>query len=354
MFPTRLPLRAALLSLVLTGPACAGDCWVDTVDDGSEIDMPMNAGLRAKLLQAERTLRTDAGINAIEAVRYQAHRFVEYQPLHPGAPLAAHVDVYLHKPRTWAEGCALREYADELSFASLNLALNNLGALASLSGDSFAEEELAAFTEPPLTGRRDGYPIYADRVLVITPPGIEPLTPVSVAEYLDYWERRLTAEADRMAADAQPDAEWLAYIAQLEQNDPRQAAELRQTLSESATALGEGRTEIAAQRERLRLQRDALTAVQRRAPVYLTGEAMEREPFGYVTTPGEGARRLVRVNPALWRDARNSQSIRSVALLINVSTAGPFDSRERDPQVERAQAWFAGTDLGPYRALLEP
>ncbi len=65
MFPTRLPLRAALLSLVLTGPACAGDCWVDTVDDGSEIDMPMNAGLRAKLLQAERTLRTDAGINAM-------------------------------------------------------------------------------------------------------------------------------------------------------------------------------------------------------------------------------------------------------------------------------------------------
>jgi hypothetical protein len=350
---TRLHIRAMLLSLTLAGPALAGDCWVDTVDDGSEINMPMNAGLRTKVLQAEQALRADAGINAIDRVRYQAHRFIGYQPLYPGAPLAAHVDIYLHKPRSWAEGCSLREYADEISFASLNLTLNDLGALASLGGDSFTEEDLGAFLEPPLTGRRDGYPIYAHRVLLITPPGIEPLTPVSVAEYLDFWERRLTADAEQMTADAQPDGEWLAYIAQLEQSDPQQAAELRQTLSEGAVTLGQGQTLVTEQLQRLRQRRDSLSPAQRRAPVYLTSEAMEREPFGYATAPGAGAQRLVRVNPVLWQGARSSQSVRSVILRIGVSAGGPFDNGDRDPQTDQASAWFDATDLAPYRALLD-
>ncbi len=355
MFTLRLLRRAALLSLTLALPglSCAGDCWVDTVDDGSEIDSPMNAGLRAKVLQAERALRADRGINAIDRVRYQAHRFVEYQPLHPGAPLSAHVDVYLHKPRSWAAGCALREYADEISFASLNLTLNSLGELASLGGDSFTEEDLGAFLEPPLTGRRDGYPVYAHRVLVITPPGIEPLTPVSVVEYLDFWERRLTADAEQMTADAQPDGEWLAYIAQLEQSDPQQAAELRQTLSEGAVTLGQGKSLVTEQLQRLRQRRDSLSMAQRRAPVYLTNEAMEREPFGYATAPGAGAQRLVRVNPALWQGARSSQSVRSVVLRIGVSAGGPFDNGDRDPQSDQASAWFDAIDLAPYRALLD-
>ncbi len=347
-------------SFLLTGtlllgvsPVHAGDCWVPAVDDGDRIGVADNAVLREKVGRAEAALRADRAANAIRDVRYQAHRSIEWEPRHPDAPLAAHVHAYLHKPDAWQGKCSLKGYADDVHFATLDVELNDLTELVNLAESSFAQDGFDAFYEPPLTGRREGYPIYANRVLVITPPGVAPLVPIHVAEYLDFWERKLGSDADTMTADSAPDSEWLAYIKQLESSDPGQAAELRKSLQEGAATLAQGHGETSVQLQRLRKLRASLSEAERNAPVYLTGEAMARDPFGYAKPTDLGAHRLVRINPALWRGVRSTQVVRSVALRVGLSRIDTFDNHDADASTDQVLAWLGAVELAPFRELSE-
>lgn len=329
----------------------AGDCWVAGVDEGDRIGVAANATLRNKLQRAEQALRGDGAVNAIRDVRYQAHRSIEWESRHPGAPLAAEVNIYLHQPDSWEGKCGLKGYADDVHFAALSVDLNMLGALVALSPGQL--DEWDAFIEPPSSGRRDGYPIYGDRVLVLTPAGIAPLAPVSVGEYLDYWERKLVADAENLDEEDDTVAEFRAYIAQLEISDPKLAGEFRATMQDGAQRKMQTQTMNDADLRALRAKRKSLSASQRAEPAYLSSEATDQSRFGYAKAGDHGAQRLVRINPALWRGSNNAQQVRSVTLVVGLSRLDTFDNHDPDPQIDQITDWVKTVDVRPYRELLD-
>lgn len=124
--------RFALVGTLLLGtltvgtPVAAGDCWVAGVDAGDRFHAASNQELRVSLLQAEQVLRADSAANAIQGVRYQVHRSIDWEARHPGAPLAGTIQAYLHRPEAWAGKCALVGHADDIHFAALSVNLNAL------------------------------------------------------------------------------------------------------------------------------------------------------------------------------------------------------------------------------------
>lgn len=73
---------------------------------------------------------------------------------------------------------------------------------------------------------------------------------------------------------------------------------------------------------------------------------MERFRFGVSPPDADGARRLVKVNPALWTGRRGEQSVRVMTLEVFVNDG---DSAAR----AGADTWLERVDTAPYGVLLE-
>lgn len=351
---TRTMAMACLAAGLLIQPAQAGDCWVGTIENpvtgfGDATTGKRYAALRQTLLKAEAAQRADASLNAIAKVRYQLHRYIG-APDHPGAPLTAKSSVYLHKPDAWAGQCGLKPWADTVHFANLEVQFNTLSALesgAQLTNPHFIRE-------PEITGRNGGYPIYENRVLVLTAGGIPPFVPVTVGEYLDDWQRQLKAGREEARANAQdgPDpAEMAAYVKQLRKTDPKAAADLQKSLDELVRVAANGDPRLDAEWNELQHLRASLSPAERARPVYLTAEAMERWRFGYAKANDKGARKLVKVNPALWAGKSSEHAVRVVTLEVFLNKPDTFIV-EDDAHQAAARDWVKRVNVGPYQAML--
>lgn len=87
--------------------------------------------------------------------------------------------------------------------------------------------------------------------------------------------------------------------------------------------------------------------------MWLSAEAMEGARFGVAAAGSTGARRLVRVNPALWAGHQDEQAVRTVALEVFLNRPETFEAHDDRFQAS-ARAWLRDADLRPYRALLTP
>ncbi len=350
MRPHALVLSALLLAPIAS--AQAGDCWVKTLENkvtghGDATAGKRYAALRQALMKAEAVQRSDAAINAIPGVRYQVHRYIGV-PYHPGAPLSGDSTIYLHKPDAWAGQCGLKPWADNVHFASLEVELNNLRALEGPADGGVALTDTRFFYEPEITARRGGYPVYDNRILVLTAGGMAPFVPVTLGEYLDDWQRKLEDEKTQSQGDGQgavQDQEWQAYIKQLRKSDPKAAADLQKSLDEAAR-MAAADFGVDGEWRELQRQRKSLGAAQLAQPVYLSAGAMERYRFGHARPDDAGARKLVKVNPALWSGKRGGQAVRVVTLEVFVNDA---ESAEQ----AGIGSWLERVDVAPYRALLE-
>jgi hypothetical protein len=351
-------MLAALL-LVLAIPAAAGDCWVKTLENkvtghGDATTGKHYAALRQALVQAEAVQRADAAINAIRNVRYQVHRYIG-TAYHPGAPLSGESAIYLHKPDAWAGSCGLKPWADTVHFASLEVEFNNLRALEGPADGGGGLADTRYFHEPEITARRDGYPVYEGRVLVLTAGNLPPLVPVTLGEYLDAWQRTLQAEREQSRADGQAvaqDPEWKSYIGQLRKTDPKAAAELQQSMDDAARMADTGDAGAESEWAELQRLRKSLGAAQRTQPVYLSADALERHRFGYARPGAEGARKLAKVNPALWAGRRSEQTVRVVTLEVFLNRSEVF-AGDDDADQAAARSWLERVDVKPYLALFE-
>lgn len=348
---------ACLTTCLLIHTAQAGDCWVRTIENpttgfGDASTSKRYASLRQALLKAEAAQRADPVLNAIPNVRYQLHRYMGV-PYHPGAHLSAESSVYLHKPDAWEGKCGLKRWADTVHFASLEVEFNNLRALEGEVDDGAALTDARFVLEPQITGRNGGYPIYENRVLVLTPDGIPPFASVSVGEYLDDWQRKLKAQRDESRANMQElDIEGMtAYVRQLRKSDPKAAADLQKTLDEATRMASRGDPRLDAEWNDLQRLRAALSPAERARPVYISPKSGEQRPFGYAKPGDEGARKLVKVNPALWAGKRNENAVQVVTLEAFLNKHETFVA-EDDANQASARGWVYRVDVAPYKALL--
>lgn len=350
------PLILALLlgPLTIHAPAVAGDCWVPTVENpttgfGDATTAKRHAALRDRLLKAEAIERADPVINAIGEVRYRGHRYID-TPRHPGAPKAGNASVWLHQKEAWKGTCELQHFADRIHFAALHVYLNNLSMLQPNTSGA-PESELQAFYEPVQTGQVGGYPVYDNHALVLTAGGVPPFADITVGEYLDDWrarlERRRAQALEAEARVAQTEKELDANIAEMEKTNPRAAAALRKGRQPLGKKRGVSELDRAtAELNELERLRSSLTTQQRAQAVYLNARALEHSPFGYSTTPENGGRKLVRINPGLWQGVRSDSEVRTVVLDLFVNDK---------PMADKAQVglWLEQADVSKYRTLLD-
>lgn len=351
---SRATLRPLLFAwtLSLCGVAVAGDCWVSTLENmgtgfGDSITSKRYAAMRQVLRKVEALQRDDRAIGAMTGVRYQVHRYIG-RPYHPGAPMTGTSCIFLHKPEAWTGKCGLKPWADNVHFASLEVKINDLTGLEGQKepGESFSDTHF--FVEPEITGRNGGHPIYERRILVMTSGHLPAWVPVTLGEYLDHWQRKLQAELDASrgeAAQLANNREMRDYIERLRKTDPKTADELRQSMDE-LSALAAADADPHGEWAELQRLRASLTPAQRARQVHVSNASMERLRFGVSPPDAEGARRLVKVNPALWTGRRGEQSVRVMTLEVFVNDG---DSATR----AGADTWLERVDTAPYRVLLE-
>lgn len=343
---------AALALAQMASFAHAGDCWVKTVENadtgyGTRITTKRFEPMRARLLKLEAVQRADGAINAINDVRYRVHRYVD-KPTHPGGLMVGESSVWLHTKDSWKGACELQPFADRTHFAALHASVNNLRMFEpNTSGRD--KEDLVWFHPPKQTGEVGGYPVFENR-LVLTAGGIAPFADVTVRDYLDDWQRKLQRERSQRSEGAAEEAakrkEWDDYIRQLEKTDPKTAAAMRRTMEQGAANNRQYEDKTEEEWRALQSWRESLSEAQLAQPVYLNPRSADKYRFGYATGPEGNGRKLVMVNPALWKGARSDSDFRAIVLHIYVND-GPT---AKQLQVAR---WLENVDVGPYKALLQ-
>lgn len=349
----RLLAALVLAQIGIGGYAMAGDCWVKTVENpstgfGEPTGAQRYAAMRARLVKLDAIQRADPVINAIAQVRYQVIRYIDQQ-LHPGV-LAAHSSVWLHTKDNWKGACGLSQNAEQAHVAALDVRLNDLSMFMHGEPVDQIKRGLVYFEEPRQTGQAGGFPIYDGHVLVMTSGGVAPFVPLTLGEYLDDWHRKLQAERGQVmeagAAVKSQEQEALAFARQIEKTDPQAAAEIRENLKKARElASGGGDPRSAAEWNELQRRRASLTPAQRQLPVYPRPGEEAQFPFDYETGAPRGGRRLVKVNPALWKGVRSESEVRTVVLQS-------FANDQQDAVARMIEHWPAKVEVAPYQALL--
>lgn len=293
--------------------AQAIDCWVPTRDQaltgyGDRVTSPRHANIVSRMRQAEAILRADPGLLSLPGVRLQIKNFVGL-PVQPSNQTYATVTLGMHRPGVWASGCNLHQAkADYVVPIEFGVNFNDVTPIVRLLATPAAESEGGFFPAPEITGRAGGLPIYGQRVLAITPPGVPLLIAHRVQDHLNYWETQFKS----MLKDAP------------------------------------GEPLLLMQLQSLQAHRAGLSASQLQASVAIGarhGDPSALWAYGALGTPG--TQPMVRLNPALWTSSSNEGSVRFILLQAWVNN-------EDDPLVGAAQNWVKSIDPRPWAALLEP
>lgn len=302
--------RALVLAALLAGGVGAAnarvDCWVParvqaTTGYGDAIAAPRHAALRQRMQRAQALLEADPRLNAIAGVRLQVKGFLG-APADP-VPLAqASATVGVHRPDVWGpRPCTLNQSrADYVVPIELGARFNDLAALWQLLPSPGAAAKDGFFPQPTVTGEVQGEPVYGGRVLLLAPPGVPALVPLTVADHLRHWERELAA---------------------LDPAGPDLAA--------------------------LRAHRQRLSPAALQASVALGAlSALNEAMWAYQAVGTPGTEPMVKLNPELWR-GQPEGALRLISLDVWINNEG-------DALIGAAEAWLQGLDLAPWRALLQP
>lgn len=302
-----------LLAFLFGAPqADAGECWAATrttnqTGTGDSRADARFARLNAALKSAENMMRDDARLNAIPGFRFQSNDSITYidnqWPTYTGV-----VWVTLNGPDVWAgPGCGVKQ--GEADYFHQYSAGINFNQLADIIGAAGAEgdpgEPLIANMQPEAADlfRRTGViRTQGQGMRAFTPDGSPVLVPLTAAEYLNMWERRLKAiEADGGGEFATP------------------------------------------QLNALNAHRATLSPAALKAQVWMDGSWSD-QLWAYSSVPTEIDVPLFQVSPALLKASTDKTAVN----LVTVTWYGP----DGDPVTEALAEWAEAFPVAKARNLL--
>lgn len=312
MKPHILRWGAIALTLMSVAPASqAAECWTATTVKprtgyGEDITLPRYARLRQAANAAEQALRDDKVLASIDGYRFQLSESFNMIEEH-GRAYTGQVWLRLHAPDVWSDGagCAVRQgEADYFNQYAVEINFNSVSEVIAAAAATSDEDEPVIANLSPEAAR-----LYEDTGLIRTvgegvrafrSDGGRVLVPLTVAEHLTLWERRL-----------------------------------ERLISEGA---GEPLT---SQLQDLRRHRSGLSDAGLRAPIWLDGS--ETELWSYASR-GQGVP-IYQVAPELLTPASDPSHVR----LLTVGWYAPDD----DLTGQRLQAWTAQFDEARAAALFQ-
>jgi hypothetical protein len=334
---TLLTLLALLAHPAASKPAHA-ICWIEheeaTTADGFPVTSPRVAGMRAAAHTLQDVLQSNPKLEHLPEVRLRSSWRIEGKPDQTNEPYRLRYRLEAHGPQAWAGACDLLPQTDGFEpLATVVVDLNSVDSALTQRATTVRDAQLQAFVEPEQVGRLGEHVLYGGQWIVLTFDGNVPWVPVTMAEYLDFEERRLVAaeaETEQKNEKAWNTAEQLDAdgIRDTYENvrrlDPEQAEKFR-TLMDESRRLVESEASVNKESEalaQLRKLRSSLSTTE------LAAQAREGYVSSLPASELEGLPRLVKLDPALPWD-RNPNRIHLME--IHFSGRGePYESLMRD------------------------
>lgn len=347
---------ALLLVLCLTAPLTGAgqttnglDCWVPTREQRSgegrlNVASPQMASMRRAILAAEDVVRRNAHFRAMP----RPIRIRSTITASDGTPRTARLNTNAYQPEVWAEGtCDVVPGADRCCRdGMIVITLNDrTPTLRTVMKDGVAE----FFEEPVLTGKVGGYPEYDGAEILISTGNRVPWTAVTVAEYLDFEERRLTAErAAAVANISQPGldpAQVQSAYESMRKIDAKAADEFlaraKKTMADAPAQQQKLRTSAGAY-----FEQELATLASLRA--LLSTAELQRQagvgdgPLQLARFDDPRAKKLVKADSSFW-DSTDPDRVQLVRVRVGVVAA--------DPVVERRETMRRTKETLDYAAL---
>jgi hypothetical protein len=331
-------LWCLVCALAVASAPAGAICWIDreeaTTADGFPTTSARVAGMRAAALTINRLLKANPALSALPDVRLRSSWRITGHPDRSNDPYGLRFELRAYSRDFWSGECDLLPHADQAEpVAVILINLNSVDSTLTQQVTSVRDDELRAFVEPERLGEIGEQSPYGGQWIVLTSDGRVPWVPVTMAEYLDFEERRLVqAEAETRAKNDKAwntaellDADGIRDTYEgVRQIDPAEAEKLRAMMEdtrrrvESAAQVNEHTGTLA----ELRALRASLS------PDELAGQARE----GYISrtppAPIETLPRLVKLDPGMPWD-RNPNRI--LMMEIHFSGRGaPYDTAMRE------------------------
>lgn len=325
------------------------DCWVPTREEhfagtGLTIKSPQVAPMRQALLAAEDVVRGNPHFRAMpRAIRIRSTIAVG-----EGTPRYGQLNTNAYRPDVWATGkCDVVPGADRCCRdGMITMTFNDPRPFVR---GAMKDDVIEMFEEPTLTGRVGGFPEYNGIDVLISVGGAVPWTPVTVAEYLEFHERRLQksrAEATKNLSQPGIDpAKVQTAYENMKKIDPKAAEEflanMRKLMAEAPARMEKTRASTDALYDRdfaaLAALRASLSSsdLQRQAAV---GEG----PMQLAKAGDPRARSLVKMDPTFF-DTTSANRIQLIRVNVGV--------HDDDPVSERRETMKATKQTLDYAAL---
>jgi len=311
-------LRIAGLTLLASCamPAQAAlDCWLPTRNQTQPRYLKQSLpALLSAAREAERVVRDNPHFKAMP-------RPIRIRPTVAVTPGTVQLNVNAYRPEVWEGTCGLSAGADRCcSDGGITILVNQPRNLLKPFDKDAAVE---IFEAPRRTGHVAGYPEYGGMYVVLTPGEREPWLPLTVAEYLDFVERRLQrqaaeAEANLAAARGGIDpAEVQRAYEGMKKIDPKAAEAFRTDMEKRMAATPPARAAVRESWEHkqlaeLRALRAQLTPAQSAAPAY-----MGAGPMNLGVADDARSRSLVKLDPS-FPDPAAPDRVQLISVFVSV------------------------------------
>ncbi len=331
---------ALLLVLVLTTPVTGNgqpanglDCWVPTREERSgdaqlNVTRPQMAAMRRAIITAEDVVRRNPHFRAMP----RPIRIRSTITASDGTPRTARLNTNAYQPDVWAEGtCDVVPGADRC--CRDGMIVITLNDRTPVLRTVMKDREVEFFEEPVLTGKVGGYPEYDGAEILISIGNRVPWTAVTVAEYLDFEERRLTAEREAAVANtSQPSldpAQVQRAYETMQKIDQKAADEFlanaKKTMAEAPVQQQKLHASAGAY-----FEQELATLASLRAS--LSSAELQRQagvgdgPLRLARFDDPRAKKLVKVDPSFW-DTTDPDRIQLVRVRVGVVDADPVAER---------------------------
>jgi hypothetical protein len=363
----RAPVLSGMLAMLLSAAswgAGAAGCWIDETPAKTADQLPISAPAAAPLARLAReinaVLHRHPVLAALSAgptpVRLRTRWSIGYPDPEVGQR-SLWLQLRDHRPELWVGDCDLSPNAERIApRASVVVHVDAPEQL--LERRVVYDEQLTAWTEPPLTGHAGPHPVYFGWLVVLSANGRPPWVHVSMDEYLRFHERELQRGAEGAAQsrrdverhdDAAMQRQALAVYENMKKIDAAAAekvlAELRAQLP-AARAAAQRNVDLGERQSTERL--DALRAFRASLPPsVLQGPARLGWTEPRAPDMLERMPRLVKIDPA-WAGERSPRGAAPGARLIGLKIQG------REPFEAPMQQVLQTLDYAALGALLAP
>lgn len=300
-------------STIGSAVALAGDCWVESrvsgeAGSGESISSPQFSRLLKATELAEAILRNDAGLAAIDGVRYQINRSISL-PDTDGGPYMAETWLTLHNPDVWGDGCTLdQDLADYKVMYNVSITFNSTSTIEAVLGGSPEPGEPLITAFDPETGRRfmeTGVLEGAGTAFIAVRADGKPLvSPLTVEEHLAHWEHVLRI-----------------FIEQ-------------------------GATEMSSELDALNTHRRGLSRSELSSPAWTSPGAISEKIWGYARPDDMSAVPMFKLASDIYGTASDPGAVEFAVLSYSVAD-------EATPVSERLKQWLRGFDAGALSSLLK-